>query len=86
MSAQDRLTKEAFAEFCESKPADETYDYWSVRECACGQYSRFIGDTSWKNYGVDKAADRVWDQFNREAQQVRPSTFGALAARLRASR
>ena len=73
-----QLSIEAFAEFCERKPADEQYNYWSMTECACAQYARHLGG---QLQGKRKA---FWFKINVIATPE-PHTFGALAARLRAS-
>lgn len=83
------LTKEAFAEWCEKQPADEEYKYW-CNECAFGQYLsahgikfHCIGTATWSPYNEDepRALPSGIDAAVREG----PTTFGALAARLRES-
>lgn len=77
------LTLEAFAEFCESKPADEEYAFTSPSRCACGQYASSLGigpEWIWDHVQFG----RFWSDPHVEASRM-PRTFGALAARLRAA-
>jgi hypothetical protein len=72
-------TLEAFAEFCESKPADEGYSYLWTHACACGQFADSL-NVSWlmpwlHNNPFWNKADNISSKF--------PHTFGALAWRLR---
>jgi hypothetical protein len=56
------------------KPADQEYAWGSVKECACGQYSRDNGSERWlfsENMGL----------LNRLAVEY-PRTFGALYERM----
>jgi len=70
------LTKEAFAEFCESKPADKTYDIIDANSCAVAQFLKANGVQNFSLYSweVPEAYRTAFD---------RPWTFGALATRLR---
>ena len=80
----DNLTLSAFAEFCESKPADEEYDYGDWRACACAQYARHCG----KEYRVAAAIEygNFWQRAEYYAAGINePRTFGALASRLRSA-
>ena len=74
------LTLKAFAEWCESKPADEVYDWMSCEDCAISQYVRereasYI-DVANLPTNEGRLEDTAYDE---------PRTFGALASRLRAS-
>ena len=82
----DNLTLSAFAEFCESKPADESYYYDDVTRCACGQYASAIGEPRffYKAIGFNTPQDPFWDKADRLACYF-PRTFGALATRLRSA-
>jgi hypothetical protein len=73
----DKLTLAAFAEFCESKPADEKYEYIDVGNCACAQFAKSIGFSSQADL-----PQPLWEDAEEQACQ-RPRTFGALAKRLR---
>lgn len=73
------LTIEAFAEWAEKKPANETYDYCSSEACAAAQYLQSLGVQKYNlpSYKLPKG----W----LGPLQTGPDTFGALAQRLRAS-
>lgn len=74
-----QLTKEAFAEWCEKKPADKFYDYENWRTCACAQYANHLG----VEYPIvfPRENGTFWEQAEYAA--VNATTFGALAKRLR---
>lgn len=82
------ISREAFAEFCESKPADEEYDYFDGTKCAFAQFLTSIGKRDPLVFG------RIWRADGRPEEHAiphgvamalsyEPYTFGALAARLR---
>lgn len=74
------LTTEAVADWCETQPADLTYQYSNPQHCACGQYARHIGmEHDWHH-----TERQFWIDIDDLAFQ-RPRTFGAFAERLRAS-
>ena len=84
------ISREAFLQFCESKPADEVYDYTDPFNCAFCQYLKSVG---YKRPAVnphDWRPDRLHDSNRRDLPAgvdqaaLRSShTFGALATRLR---
>jgi hypothetical protein len=85
------LSIEAFAEFCEKKPADERYNLYRRMDCALGQFAQslgFIGSTG--NFEIEigphKSRPLVgldsWCAHGVLAKT--PWTFGALAERLKA--
>lgn len=87
------ISIEAFAEFCERKPAGEVYEYVDNRNCAFGQYLQFlgfespnVGPWSWQANGV---ADRPLPSRRKMRDALNgcgePRTFDALARRLRAA-
>ena len=81
-----QLTLEAFAEFCEGKPADEVYCYMDDGHCACAEYARSLGIA----YRVANPISygSFWERAEHHAISVwqdGAATYGALAARLRAS-
>jgi len=73
----DILSNEAFAKFCESKPADEGYDWSDEQNCAVAQYARATRQDveslplAWEAIAMNGGLDQ---------------TFGALAFRLRNSK
>lgn len=82
------LTIEAFAEWCESKPADERYEY--MDDCGCA-FFQYLQDRGFQPARVDG-----YGWYSHDGNQYHPlpagvedplcqgdSTFGALAARLR---
>lgn len=76
------ISIEAFAEWCERKPADEEYEWVNVRTCAIKQYAKFLGGNVHENYMA--VACMPVGRFDGEYMALmRPHTFGALAARLR---
>jgi len=82
------LTLEAFAGWCESKPADEEYDYESNENCAIAQYFRHVGMPATSIGGftwcdVDGNYHELPRGFDDPAGAA-PYTFGALASGLRA--
>ena len=68
------LTLEAFADWCEKQPADEVYDYSNPWGCAVSRYMHHIG--------LDWLKTDWWTAGERHAS-FSPTTFGALATRLR---
>lgn len=68
------LSLEAFADWCEKKPADEEYYYPDPTICACGQYAKYLGMNPSEVIG--------FSDLNLYAA-LSPWTFGALAQRLR---
>lgn len=84
------ITKEAFAEFCESKPADEKYEYTDSQNCAFCQFLKHLGfkypgvwPSSWRPDGRCEADRQLLPEGVGHALVREPETFGALAARLR---
>ncbi len=84
------LTREAFAEFCESKPADEKYEYTDSQNCAFCQFlkhlgfkSPSVGPFSWWPYDGRESDRQPLPDGVGSALVGMPETFGALAARLR---
>lgn len=75
-----QLSIEAFADWCERKPADEAYDYDDCENCACGQFSHFLGVE--RDYELPGG---FWITAQVHAARAEPNTFGALAKRLRSS-
>lgn len=75
--SKNLITTEAFADFCESKPADEAYNYSYSWECAVAQFLQSIGV---QNFDLD--SDDIPEPF-QEPVLGWPRTFGALAKRLR---
>lgn len=89
MYAADRFEKvHEFIAFCESKPANEAYDWEDESRCACGQF--FNNRTFWladeraiearSGIGLDSIAGG-W-RF-RSTTRHDKWTFGALAKRVR---
>lgn len=81
-----QLTLEAFANWCAKQPADNRYDYDCVGECALTQYAASLGLPTPYGEAPDSPihTSAFWGVANNKACfGVR--TFGALAARLRAS-
>ena len=83
-----QLTLEAFADWCEKQPANESYEYFDVCNCAVAQYARHLGI----NYKPVCASDAPEATFWQRAEWEACPTFdddprwGALAARLRAAK
>ena len=89
------LSIEAFADWCEKKPADETYDAGDTHACALAQYARSIGFPHGMGNGCGTGI--YMRRFFGDWRQVtflpsknnlgtplsKPHTFGALAKRLR---
>lgn len=80
---RDPLTLEAFAEWCETKPAGRAYDYGDPCNCACAQYAESIDVP----YIVADAVEHgsFWEKAEYHAVNCEDPdrTFGALAKRLR---
>lgn len=75
-----------FLTFCRSKPADETYSFWSLDRCACAQFAEALG---WPGYNDANKSQRelraaIGQKWNLLAFPE-PRTFGALADRLEAA-
>lgn len=82
-----QLTIEAFADWCEKQPAEKSYDYMDTTNCAFCQYLRSLGieaNVGQTRYYVGDALRPMPDGIDR-AVDLGVRTFGALAARLRAS-
>jgi hypothetical protein len=78
--SENPLTLEAFAEWCETKPADEKYDW--LGNCAVEQYSQFLGRyDEWDDR--HQRDEPWWAAMSAGPACEEPYTFGALAARLR---
>lgn len=73
------LTVEAFAAFCEGKPADEAYDYCMASSCAVAQFLQAVGV---QNFTL--MSNEIPGAFQGPVT-AEPWTFGALAERLRAA-
>jgi hypothetical protein len=81
------LTLEAFAEWCESKPADAEYTYWDAGRCACAQYAKTMG-LDFQQLLPAAIIKGDWDAFWLKADGLageEPYTFSALASRLRST-
>lgn len=88
----DPFTLEAFLKFCESRPADQTYEFPLAAVCACGQYAQTLGVRNWvrtpENHKFWELANVLArGDINGDPMRYRASewNFGALAQRLRAS-
>lgn len=79
-----QLSIEAFAAWCEKQPAERRYNYHSSEVCACGQYAAILGMKEYAWIDSYWGETSFWRRANGQAQ-IEPYTFGALAARLRAS-
>ena len=75
-----QITVEAFAEFCERKPAGERYDFTEMKRCAVAQFLQSVGV---QNFAL--LSNEIPEAFKNPVQ-FGDWTFGALAARLRAVR
>lgn len=75
---KNQLSLEAFADWCEKKPANEEYFWTDADICACGQYAASLGLQG--NWPLKK--DTFWFDANMIALLTMPHTFGALARRL----
>jgi hypothetical protein len=85
------ISIEAFAEFCERKPAGEVYDFFDNCNCAFGQYLQSLGfekpvvsGFDWSFDKDDKAREFPHSGMGR-ALSTHPRTFSDLAQRLRAA-
>lgn len=84
-----QLSLEAFAEFCERKPAHEEFNICSPRICAVGLFAKSLGFErgSDPDFAIDAGRGRslpiqgLTDKIMCDGER----TFGALAARLRAA-
>ncbi len=76
-----QLTLEAFAEFCEGKPAGQVYCYFDTGHCACAEYARHLGI----DYQVAQGKFWAKAEFHAANWDGKKATYGALAARLRAA-
>ncbi len=74
-----QLSIEAFAEFCERKPARQKYDFCDAKNCALAQ---FLKAADVQNFEL--ATHEIPSAFRWQIQ-LGSWTFGALAKRLRAS-
>lgn len=74
------ISREAFLQFCESKPADEVFEYTDRENCAVAQYAKSLGLKSFGNSGADGVSLYDLDLFTLFSNA---RTFGALARRLR---
>ena len=77
---KNQLTLSAFADFAE-KQGDREYDYWNTRECACAQFSDYIG-LERDSTGLPK----IWDTSFTETANLlaaRVRDFDALAKLIR---
>ncbi len=79
-----QLTLEAFAEFCEGKPAGDVYNWADFENCACGQYATSLGIPISETEKFN-GEHTFWYKAQWNAMMVSPRTFGALATRLRAA-
>jgi hypothetical protein len=87
----EALSLKAFAEFCESRPADEAYDYINPSRCPVAMFLRSNGYPSarvvpaaWR----ESAATSDYHDFDQrieDAVNIEPCAFGALSTRLRAA-
>lgn len=73
------LSLEAFADWCERKPADEEYDWFDCNVCAASQYAKELGISNF----ADLAIPGTFLFRASELAFPEPHTFGALAERLR---
>jgi hypothetical protein len=85
------ISIEAFAEFCERKPAGEVYEYGDFANCAVAQYCRTLGIEysvaalpRVVNNGFEKPVG-FWQTAELCAVKASTRTFGDLAQRLRAA-
>ena len=77
------LSYEDFADFCETMPPEEIYEYSKSEACACAQWAESMGRfDEW--YCKWAEGDTPWGKVDRIAE-IQPWTFGALAKRLRAA-
>ena len=83
------LTLEAFAAWCETKPADEVYCYTDSGHCAFAQYLSWLGfvepSVGSRTYSDGDGPAHALPAGLDSAVRGEPRTYGALAARLRAS-
>lgn len=79
---KNMLTLESFAEWAEKQPADATFYYFDMKNCACAQYATHLG----VDYpcATPTSDGRFWSQAEHHAARCNTTdTFGNLAARLR---
>ena len=84
------LTIEAFAAWCGTNPAGEEYPYSDCNRCAFAEYLLWVGfadpAVGTKLYRDSPTGkDHLLPAGVDAAVRVQPHTYGALAARLRAS-
>lgn len=82
-------TLAGFIAFCESKPADERYDYMDNTRCAFGQYLNDAcnlrgAHCGGKWWGLEGCMTERPMPFNPLVLVEHPHVFGELARRLRA--
>lgn len=85
---KNALTKEAFADFCTSKPASEQFCIYRVENCAVAQFARSLGFvSSWPDFTIDAGAGRALkiEGVTPDIMCTGNRTFGALAQRLRSA-
>lgn len=70
-----------FADWVRTKPVDEAYEYFSVCNCACGQFFDEMGLTEASDNLLGEPRLKIERKFMLELQAL-PRTFGALATRL----
>jgi hypothetical protein len=81
-----QFTIEAFADWCEKRPAAEAYNICHTNICAVAQYANALGFS--RGSMPDFSIDAGWRQIpivglTNRIMCAKPHTFGALAQRLR---
>ena len=71
-----------FISWLETRDPDEKYAYFDMEHCACAQYAKAIS-AEWRSGIVYE--NPVWMTLDLAAA-MEPHTFGALSARIRATR
>lgn len=80
-----QLTKEAFANFCASKPKSEEFNLYSTNRCAVAQFAHSLGFRgAWPDFSIDAGRGRSLIIKGVTTKMVCDGkrTFGALAKRL----